>query len=532
MTHPTVRDRAYEVLRAHGVTTVFGNPGFTEMAFLSGIPADFTYYLGLQEASVLGMAEGYAGTTGKPVLVNLHSAAGLGNAMGHLKTAFHAKTPLIVTAGQQRRDMCLFEPAFHNKEATDLPKPYVKWSYEPQRAQDVPAALARAIRIATREPQGPVYLSLPMDDWEREADPEPPPQRDVSRLVAPDPTALAAAAERIAAAERPALIVGAAIDRAGAWEPMIALAERLGAPVYTAPTSTRVSFPENHPLYRGGLLFDRAAILQRLAGHDLAVVIGAPVFEIYVGGNGPLMPDGCALIQFTDDPAEADRALEGDAVVGHVRLSLEGLLLAMPTKERVWPAPRPTLPPPDMSDPPQAHAVFSLLEGIRPHDSVLVLEAPSHAGAARMRMRITTPGGYRYAGVGGVGNGVPCAVGVQLADPSRRVVCISGDGSLLYSMQALWTAAQHRARVVTVVLDNGGYLVLKATGDFLGLGHAQPGLDTPGIDIVKIAEGFGVPAWRVTRVADVAAALERAFATDGPSLVCISVDASLRPLLS
>lgn len=195
--------------------------------------------LGLQEASVIEMADGYAQARGTPVLVNFHNAPGVGNAIGNLKTAYHNKTPLIITAGQQRRDMTLYEPGFFNKDARDLPKPYVKWSYEPARAQDIPAAIACAIHIATQEPAGPVFLALPVDDWEAEADPLPVPTRAVTRRVAPDPTALHDAATRIAASRRPALIVGAAVDRAGAWDDMIALAERVRAETYGAPAASR-----------------------------------------------------------------------------------------------------------------------------------------------------------------------------------------------------------------------------------------------------------------------------------------------------
>ena len=529
---PTVRDRTYEVLRAYNVTTVFGNPGFTELPFLAGLPADFDYYLGLHEAAVISMADGYAGATGRPVLVNLHNAPGLGNAMGNLKTAYHNKTPLIVTAGQQRRDMCIYEPGFYNKDARDLPKPYVKWSYEPQRPQDIPAAFQRAIHTASQEPRGPVFLALPLDDWEQEADASPPVLRQVSTRVAPDPDAVKSAAQRIAAARNPCLIAGAAIDRADAWDVTVALAEKLRAEVYGAPAASRAGFPENHRLFRGALVFDRDLLREWLHGHDLIVVVGAAVFDYDMGGAGPITPEGSELLLFTDDPEEADRAPAGDAIVGNVRLALEALIKVVPDTSRDWPQSSPAMAPPDTADPIQAHALFALLEEMRPKDGVVVLEASSHASAMHMRMPITAPRGFYYAGVGGIGNGLPTAVGIQLAEPDRRVICATGDGAMLYTLQALWTAAQHRARVVVLVLDNAGYVVLKESGDFLGVGQHLPGLDTPGIDLVMLAEGFGVTAMRVEHYAQLRGALEQALAATGPVLVSVKVDATPQPLLS
>jgi benzoylformate decarboxylase len=530
----SVRDRAYNVLRAYGVTTVFGNPGFTELPFLAGFPDDFTYHLGLQEAAVIGMADGFAQASGRPVLVNLHNAPGVGNALGNLKTAYHNKTPLIITAGQQRRDMLLNEPGFFAKDARDLPKPYVKWSYEPARAQDIPAALARAILIATQAPAGPVFLSLPLDDWEAEADPEPTPIRTVSVRTAPDPDAVSAAATRIAASVRPALIMGAGVDRSRAFDVAVQLAEKLNAEVYGAPGASNAGFPETHPLFRFGLTFEREALRRALTGHDLIVVIGAAVFDFDAGGIGPTLPDGAELIQFTDDPEEAARSLVGDAVVGDVGLAMKALVAALPTPNRtVASAPAGNPLPEQAPDAPiSAHTLFAALEAHRPADSVIVLEASSHGSAMHQRMRMATPGGFYYAGVGGIGFALPCAVGVQLAEPDRRVICALGDGALLYSVQAIWTAVKTNARVVIIVLDNRGYVVLKESGDFLGVGHDQPGLDVSGVDHLALARGFGAEAYRIERADELVPAFEKAFKAKGPVLLSIAVDSATQPLLS
>jgi len=250
----TVRDVTYQLLREFGLTIVFGNVGSTEETFLKNFPSDFRYVLALQEASVIGIADGYAQATRRPALVNVHTGAGLGNAMGNLLTAFQNKTPLIVTAGQQTREMLLMEPWLTNLDPTMLPRPWVKWAYEPVRAQDVPAAFMRAIATALQPPSGPVFLSLPLDDWEKPCE-GPAVVRSVGTRIAPDRDRLAEFAESLSRAASPVLIYGAAIARGNGWKEAVAFAEALGAPVWAAPASERTPFPEDHPLYCGGLPF-------------------------------------------------------------------------------------------------------------------------------------------------------------------------------------------------------------------------------------------------------------------------------------
>ena len=228
---PTVRDATYTLLRRLGLTTIFGNPGSTEEPFLQDFPADFRYVLALQEASAVAMADGFAQGTRKPVLVNLHTAPGVGNAMGNIITAARNKTPLIITAGQQTRRMLLMEAFLSNVRATELPLPHVKWSYEPVRAQDVPAAFMRAYAEAVQAPAGPVFLSLPLDDWNQEAEGEAT-VRSVATRVAPDPERLELVAQAIRGSRNPVLVMGAGIDRSGGWDAGIRLAETLGCVVY------------------------------------------------------------------------------------------------------------------------------------------------------------------------------------------------------------------------------------------------------------------------------------------------------------
>src|ERR1700721_2713722 len=274
----TVWEATYNLLRKLGLTTIFGNPGSTEQPFLKNFPKDVQYVLGLQEASAVAMADGFAQGTRKPVLVNLHSGAGTGNGMCNIMTAFQNKTPLIITAGQQTREMILGDPYLTNRDETLLPKPWVKWAYQPVRAQDVPGAIIRAYATAVQPPAGPVYVSIPLDDWDQPALGEAV-VRSVSTRYSPDPERIAQFAEKIRKSKNPVLLYGPEIERAGGWDAGIKLAERLRAPVYMTPLSEKASFPQTHPQFRGMAPIAIGPLSKKLAGHDFIIVIGAQVFR-------------------------------------------------------------------------------------------------------------------------------------------------------------------------------------------------------------------------------------------------------------
>ena len=321
----TVHDVTYDLLRTLGLTTVFGNPGSTEQTFLQNFPDDFTYVLGLQEASVLAMADGFAQSTGKPALVNLHTAAGTGNAMGSLVAAYRANTPLIVTAGQQTREMSVVDPYLNNPDSTVMPQPWVKWAYEPARAEDVPAAFMRAYAVATQPPAGPVFLSIPLDDWNKPAL-GPAVVRTVSQRVQPDAERLREFADRISRAERPLLLLGPEVDRAGAWDAGIAFAEKLRASVRGSGAVGQVLVPRGPPAVRGSAAADDRRCQRGVAGFDLVIAIGAQVFRYYPFVAGEWVPEGTAVLQITVDPHLAAVAPVGDSLVGDVGIALEQLL--------------------------------------------------------------------------------------------------------------------------------------------------------------------------------------------------------------
>jgi len=532
---PNVREATYDLLRQLGLTTIFGNPGSTEEPFLQDFPADFNYVLALQEASVLAMADGYAQATRRPALVSLHTFAGLGNAIGNLICAYANKTPLIVTAGQQTREMLLLEPYLTSVRAVETPRPWVKWSYEPARAADVPAAFMRAYAAAVQPPAGPVFLSLPMDDFEKPALGSAA-VRTLSQRVGPDPVRLQEFARQIDEAKSPVLVLGAALDRADGWDAAQRLAEKLNLPVWAPPETERVAFSEEHRLFQGYLPFAIAPLSKKLEAHDLVIVVGSPVFRYYPYVPGDYLPAGARLLHITDDPAEAARAPVGDSLLADTRLALESLV------ELVQPGRYPAVPrrnlQRELPDPPGAiltpAEVFSTLEASRPADAVLLLESTSNAEEFHKWVPITRPLSFSLFASGGLGWALPAAVGFALAERStgrhRPVLAILGDGATNYSIQALYTAAQLELPVVFLVLCNQEYGILKA---FAKQQQARdvPGMDIPGLDFVALATGYGCAAFRVATSDALAQALKGALRRPGPTVLEIPITTAVAPLL-
>jgi benzoylformate decarboxylase len=531
----TVHEVTYDLLRELGLTTVFGNPGSTEQTFLKDFPDDFTYILGLQEASVLAMADGFAQCTGKPTLVNVHTSAGTGNAMGSLMAAYRGNTPLIVTAGQQTREMVLCEPYLTNPNETLLPLPWVKWAYEPKRAEDVPAAFMRAYTVALQPPAGPVYLSIPLDDWDKPAL-GPAVVRTVSHRVAPDAARLREFADRINRAQRPLLVFGPEVDRSGGWDAAVAFAEKVGAPVHSGPLPDRASFPENHPQYRGMLPLTIAGVSEVVRGHDLVVVIGAQVFRYYPYVAGEYLPEGSELLHITADPALAAAAPVGDSLISDTGLALEQLVDLIHDRGTVAPpaAPAPKIEIVDAdSSPLTPDAVWSTLATVKPADSPVVTESTSTMAQQLHWLPTTRPGSFFATASGGIGWGVPGAVGIALGDRARgvkrNVIATIGDGSFQYSIQAIYTAAQHQLPIVFVVMRNEEYSVLKAFA-LLEKTPNVPGLDLPGLDIVSLATGFGCRAVNVDTTEKLAEEFTTALTAAGPTVIVVRTKPQLAHL--
>ncbi|HVV93305.1 MAG TPA: benzoylformate decarboxylase [Hyphomicrobiales bacterium] len=523
-TRTTVRDATLALMRQLGMTTVFGNPGSTELLFLDRWPDDFRYVLALQEASAVAMADGYARATGRAAFVNLHSAAGVGHSLGNLFSAFRNHAPLVVTAGQQARALLPNLPFLGASEAPSFPRPYVKWSIEPARAADVPAAIAHAYYVAMQRPRGPTFVSIPSDDWSEPC--LPVEARTVADEIAPDPRMIAEAARLIAAAKRIALVVGPEVDEEGAGPALEALAERLSAAVWASPFSARVSFPEHHPLFAGFLDAAPQAVSDVLMGYDLVLVVGAPVFTFHVPGDCALFRSGIPIVQLTTDGEAAASAPAGMSILGSMTLAIPALTEAVPATRRRRPPAHKRVAAPAAREPIPVEYLFDRLAAALPKDAIVVEEAPSHRPAMHDHLPIRSWRGFYTMASGGLGYSLPASAGIALAEPGRRVVCVIGDGSMMYSVQALWSAVQHRLPVTVVVIDNAGYGAMRSFSRVLQV-RGVPGIELPGLDFVKLAEGMGCPARRVTKPKALGPALNEALAADGPMLLSVAIDATV-----
>jgi benzoylformate decarboxylase len=487
-------------------------------------PQDMRYVLGLQESVVVGMADGYAQATGKAALVNLHSAVGVGHAMGNIFTAFKNQTPLIITAGQQSRSILPFDPYLFSSQSTDLPKPYVKWACEPARAADIPLALARAYYMAMQAPRGPVFLSIPADDWDNETDWVT--TRLVSQSIGPDPTLLAKLSADLAKAKRPAIVTGAGVARDGAVERLIKLAELHQVAVFAAPMSARCGFPERHPLFMGFLPAMREKIVSLLRGHDLILVLGAPAFTYHIEGAGPHIPPEALCWQIVDDANTAAWTPTGNSIVSSIDLALDVLMSSSaPTTERSSPARRATPPEPAPSSPMSASFVLQQLDQARSANDVVVEEAPSTRATMQRYLPMDGEDRFYTMASGGLGWGMPAAIGIAMGRQKLglpgRVIGLIGDGSSMYSIQALYSAAELRLPITFIILNNRRYAALQ---EFAPVFNYQPdekpvGTDLPGIDFVGLSEAQGVTASRVEDPQELKSALEAALQAEEPYLL-------------
>ena len=522
----SVREVTFELFREHGMTTIFGNPGSTELPMLAEFPDDFRYVLGLQEAVAVGMADGYAQGSGRPSHVNLHTAPGVGNGMGAIFNAQANHSPLLVTAGQQVRAQITMQANLTNRDATRVVHPFVKWSFEPPRAQDVPHALARAIHTAALAPRGPAFVSLPMDDWNEEADPESGRvvERTAEPRMGPDPAAIETLAQRLSAANNPVLVAGPDIDAAGAWGDAVALAERQRLPVFAspAPGGGRLGFPEGHPLFQGVLPPAIGPVAETLKGRDLILVVGSSVFPYYPYIPGPLLPEGASLVAITSDPDEAARAPMGDVILADVGLALRALVQEVGEANRAEPEPLPEPSAGDESDPMTPTMAHNTLAQVFPDDGIVVLESPSSTLALRNQLRLSKPASYYFGAGGGLGFGLAAALGVQLAQPDRPVVCVLGEGSAQYAITGFWTAAAYDIPVTFFVLRNEEYSILKWFADVEEVKGA-PGLDLPALEVARVAEAYGVPAQMVSGRDELHSALQGAIGSGKPQLVEVPV---------
>jgi benzoylformate decarboxylase len=525
----SVREAAFELFRRHGMTTIFGNPGSTELPMLGPLPDDFRYVLGLQEAVAVGMADGYAQASGSVAHVNLHTAPGLGNGVGAIFNARANHAALLVTAGQQVRSLMTMQALLTNRDAVDVPRPYVKWSYEPPRAVDVPFALAQAIHSASLPPSGPAFVSIPMDDWSAELEPvdyATQTVRSVSGRTSPPASEIATLAARLRDARSPVFVAGPDIDASGGWDAAVELVERQRLPVWASPATagSRIGFPEDHAAFQGVLPPAVGPLAQTLSGHDFVLAAGTSIFPYYPNIPGEFLADGAELVAITSDPDEAARAPLGDAIVADVALTLRALAdeLSDHAEHRPLPPARVEYEAPPSGEQLSGGDVHAVLAELFPADGIVVLESPSSTAALRNRLRLGRPGSYYFSASGGLGFGLAASIGVQLAQPDRQVVCVLGEGSAQYAITAFWSAAAYGVPVKFLVLRNGEYSILKWFSELESIA-AAPGIDLPALDVAATAQSYGVPSRTVAARDQLHEALTDAFAQDGPRLVQVDV---------
>ncbi|MEA2742478.1 MAG: benzoylformate decarboxylase [Acetobacteraceae bacterium] len=547
-----------ELLKQEGVRVMFGNPGTTELPLMDALAAEteLRYILALQEAPAMGMADGYAQASGQCAVVNLHAAPGLGNAMGMLYDARKAGSPILVTAGQHEQRFNFTEPLLW----ADLPtiaRPFVKWSEEVRRIEDLPRAIHRAVKTALAPPTGPVFLSLPGDILTDSADLDLGAPSRVAPGIRGDSSAIGQAAAIIAKARSPVIIAGDAVPQGNALQELVTFAEALGAPVYDEGMASRAMFPSSHPLYRGALVRLPEAIRGLLTQHDLLVSIGGDLFTLSLPGEVEAMPEDYPVIHLDTDPWElAKNYPEKVSILGEPRMTLpeltEAVLKARSGAEAESAVQRlKHVQAQGISSLAKLHAMadavaerhpihpLALMQTIGrrlPDDAVVIDETVSSGNGLRRFLKSDDAQSFYGLRGGGIGWGLPAAIGVKLALPDRPVVALIGDGSAMYTIQGLWTAARENLRMVFVIINNYSYRILKQrTNAMKGLAaqtdnYVAMDLDRPRVDFVSVARGLGLTAHRATTLSDLGDLLEAALAPDGPTLIDVEVDRSWKPV--
>ena len=543
------REAFLALLESEGVTHLFGNPGTTELPIMAALPERpaITYVMALQEALVVAMADGYSRASGSLSACNVHVAPGLGNAMGSLYNAQWMGSPVIVTAGQQEQGHGLTEPMLY-APLVPIAQPLVKWAVEVTRLRDLPRIVRRAAKVATTPPTGPVFISLPGDVLnEQEALELGTPTR-VDTAGRPSDAALDRLADRLLAARRPLIVAGHEIATSGALGEAAAVAELLGAPVYQQTVCDGAHFLSEHPAFMGALTRDQREVRDTLSACDLMFCIGSDVLRMSVYSDVDPMPDGLAVVQIGLRDREmgknyaAEIALRADvketlaalAPVVERKRGAEGARKAAAAVAALrgsnWSAKRETIRaralagagvepmPPDL-------AMLRIVDAL-PRDAVIVEEGILSARALPGLFPFRDAKAFFGLGSGGIGFAMAGAVGVQLALPDRPVVAVVGDGSAMYSIQALWTAANAKLPITYVIADNGGYRIIKERlKSFHGV-ERYTGMEfkDPPIDFTGLARAMGVPATRITDPDALGPAIAESTRRDGPTLLDVVVD--------
>src|SRR5579863_4955839 len=548
----TGRSAFLALLKDEGITHLFGNPGTTELPIMHALKdhPDLTYVMAMQESLVVAIADGYSRASGRLVACNVHVAPGLGNAMGSLYNAQFTGTPMILTAGQQEQGHGLMEPLLYGP-LVRMAEPLVKWAVEVARLEDLPRIVRRAAKIATTPPTGPVFISLPGDILNSEAGIELGRSTRVDTSVKPSDEALQALAARILKSERPVIIAGDEIVKSDALQEAASLAALLGCPAYQQSAPYGAHFLSESPCFMGALSRSQPQVRDVLSAYDLLIVLGADPLRMSVHSEVEPLPEGMPIVQIglvEWDLAKnygAEIALKAD-----VRETLRALLPALKSRGgaalearakqgiaalagKNWTVRRATLVGQiaklgDRSPIDPEYLTLSLVEAM-PENAILVDEGLTSSRQTLALRPHRDRYGYHALASGGIGWGLPASVGVSMANPDRPVVCYSGDGSAMYSIQALWTAAHHKLPLSVVIANNGGYRIIKQRllafhGDdhYVGMDFVDPKVDFTGM-----AKALGLQAFRIGAASELKSALGEAFKRPGTKLIEVMVDGSV-----
>jgi benzoylformate decarboxylase len=541
-----------QILKQEGVSVMFGNPGTTELPLMDGLAREpgIHYVLALQEAVAIAMADGYAQASGGLGAVNVHISPGLGNAMGMLYDAMKSGAPLLLTAGQHDQSFTVTEPILWS-ELPPIAQPFVKWSTEARRLEDLPRIVHRAAKTALAHPTGPVFLSLPVDVLNAERDIALGAPTRVARRLVGDRAAVAEAATLLAKADRPLLVAGDAVAHGDGLAELVELAELIGAPVMAEGVASTCNFPFTHPLYAGPMPRLGSPIRAVLMRHDLLVSIGGDLFTLSLPDDVDPMPPGLRVVHLDVNPWELGKNYpEAVAIQGDPKATLPELSEAVrrltskaghPDARRrieavraAWQRERSELARRAEAEaarvPIAPLTLVHELARCAPADAVIVDESISSAQGVRHFFSCADARSFFGIRGGGIGWGLPAALGVKLALRDRPVLALIGDGSAMYTNQALWTAARESLAVVYVIFNNASYRILKqrtrALKGFSAEDDRYVGmdLDRPPIDFVGMAKALGVPGGRVEKASEIAPAVGRGFASGGPYLLDVRID--------
>jgi benzoylformate decarboxylase len=556
MAYTSGKQAFLQILKQEGVSIMFGNPGTTELPLMDGLAREpgIRYILALQEATAISIADGYAQASGGLAAVNVHVSPGLGNAMGMLYDAYKAGAPMLLTAGQHDQCFTVTEPILWS----DLPpiaQPFVKWSTEARRLEDLPRIVRRAVKTALAHPTGPVFLSLPVDVLNAERDLDLLSSTRVAPRIVGDRGAIAEAAKLLVNAERPLLVAGDAVASSDALAELAELAELIGCPVMTEGVSSRCSFSFTHPLYAGSMPRLGPPIRGLLMQHDLLFSVGGDLFTLSLPDDVDPMPPGLKVVHLDVDPWEigknypAEVGIQGDPKASLPELceavrkltSASGHRDAAKRKDAVRSAQARHRD--ELTKRAQAEAAQSPMSPLTlihevsrnvPDNATIIDETISSGAGLRDFLRCADVKSFFGIRGGGIGWGMPAALGVKLALPDRPVVALIGDGSAMYTNQALWTAAHDSIPVVSVIFNNASYRILKqrtrALKGFSAEDDKYVGMDliNPQIDYVGLARSLGVPGEHIEKPSEVGTALKRGLASGGPYLIDVKIDGNFK----